>query len=48
MLKELGAIPSDGDLEEITTEALGSQVAGLYDTTSEELLVQSSEEVGAR
>lgn len=47
VLKELGAIPADGDLEEITTEALGSQVAGLYDTTSKELLVQSSEGVGA-
>ncbi len=48
VLKELGAIPADGDLEEITTEALGSQVAGLYDPTSKELLVQSSEEVGRR
>ncbi len=47
LLKALGAIPDDGDLAEITTEALGSQVAGLYDTESEELLVQAAEEVGA-
>ena len=47
LLKALGAIPDDGDLAEITTEALGGQVAGLYDTRSEELLVLTAEEVGA-
>ncbi|MGI9020996.1 MAG: hypothetical protein ACR2G3_09840, partial [Solirubrobacterales bacterium] len=47
VLRELGAIPPAGDLEEITTEALGSQVAGLYDTKSGELLVGRSEDVGA-
>lgn len=47
VLRELGAIPPAGDLEEITTEALGSQVAGLYDTKSGELLVQRTDDVGA-
>jgi hypothetical protein len=47
VLQELGAIPPAGDLAEITTDALGSQVVGLYDTKSQELLVQSADEVGA-
>lgn len=42
VLRELGAIPPDGDLAEITTDALGSQVVGLYDTKSKELLVQAA------
>ncbi len=41
VLQQLGAIPPAGDLYEITEEALGSQVVGLYDTRTGELLVQS-------
>ncbi len=43
VLKALGALDADADLAEITTEAFGSQVAGLYDTKSEDLLVGSAE-----
>ena len=47
VLEELGAIPPASDLYEITEEALGSQVVGLYDTRSGELLVQSSPDPAA-
>ena len=47
LLEELGAIPPASDLQEIAQEALGSQVVGLYDTRSKDLLVQSAGELGA-
>ncbi len=51
VLQELGAIPPEGDLQEITTDAFASQVAGLYDTKTRELLVQAisdeGEDIGA-
>jgi hypothetical protein len=47
VLEQLGAIPPASDLNAITEEALGSQVVGLYDTRTGELLVQSAGEVDA-
>jgi hypothetical protein len=47
VLEELGAIPAGTDLYELTGEALGSQVIGLYDTKARQLLVRSSGEAGA-
>lgn len=42
VLEVLGAIPPGSDLYAITEEALGSQVIGLYDTETRELLVQAN------
>ena len=47
LLIELGALPAGSDLEKITSEALGSQVVGLYDPRSERLLVRAADEAGA-
>jgi len=47
LLAELGALPAGSDLGEITREALGSQVVGLYDPISERLLAQTAGDAGA-
>jgi hypothetical protein len=46
ILRELGAIPEDGDLEQITADAFTTQVAGLYDTRTGQLLVQTIDDEG--
>jgi hypothetical protein len=47
VLELLGALPEDADLGEVEREALGSQVVGLYDPETQELLVERSGAAGA-
>jgi hypothetical protein len=46
-LKALGAIPPDADLYALADELLAGQVAGLYEPSSETLLVESGDDPGA-
>jgi type II secretory pathway pseudopilin PulG len=46
-LKALGAIPPDADLYALAQELLAGQVAGLYEPSSETLLVESGDDPGA-
>lgn len=46
ILEELGAIPPGTDLMALEEDALGSQVIGLYDPDTKELLVQRSGDAG--
>ena len=47
VLEELGAIPSGADLMALEGDALGSQVIGLYNPDTKELLVQRSGDAGS-
>ena len=47
VLQALGALPPGSDLMQLETDALGSQVIGLYDPETTELLVQRSGDVDA-
>lgn len=47
LLRILGALPRGADLKELTKQALGDQVAGLYDPPSGELVVGQTGSSGA-
>ncbi|MCP9491254.1 MAG: hypothetical protein MSC31_15465 [Solirubrobacteraceae bacterium MAG38_C4-C5] len=47
VLKALGAIPPDADLYALAEELLAGQVVGLYEPSSETLLVESGDDPGA-
>lgn len=46
VLTALGAIPTGADLRDLLTEALRAQVAGFYDSSSEELVVAADQVEG--
>jgi len=46
ILELLGAVPPETDLYELTKQSLGSQVIGLYDPKSRQLLVQAEGDPG--
>jgi hypothetical protein len=46
LLSSLGAVPEGSDLKELTATALGEQVAGFYDTESEQIVVTGNPTAG--